>query len=127
MTTINAINEEKFYMRFSVGPQKDTPREHYTKDSYGINTMKRNVVAFSGKCVVVAEADLFFGGEYSKPYRSAVLKNPTWGRLFQCAKAAQKKTLDLHHAFFEGVYVQSGPKAIVNGEEVTVLCLSLGS
>lgn len=115
-------------MAFSVSPEKDTPREHYSVDDDGFETMKQSVTAFVGKCIVTIEADNFFcaRGMVSEPYQSSVLENPTWGQLFECAKAAQKKTGDLHHTFFEGV--SSKPdKTLIDGEEVTVLCLELGS
>ena len=112
-------------MRFSVGPNRHTPSSHYRTDEYGTKYMKRNVVAFQGKCIVTASADDFFGGSASKDYRSRVLENPTWGQLFSCAKAQQKKTLDYHHGFFENCYTKG--TTIVNGEEVTVLYLALGS
>ena len=112
-------------MRFSVGPKSYTPRSHYRIDEDGIEYMKRNIVAFQGKCIVTAGADDFFGGEESQGYRSRVLENPTWGQLFACAKAQQKKTLDEHHSFFESYYTQGTTR--VNGEDITVLKLFLGS
>jgi hypothetical protein len=125
---IPQVKLKQFYMVFSVSPKKDTPLEHYHMDKHDIRTMKQNVVAFTGKYVVVAEADEFWGGPNSKTYVSKVMENPTWGKLFQCAKAAQKKTLDLHHAFFESAYVPKDNNTIVvGGQEATVLRLSLGS
>ena len=108
-------------MIFSVSPRKETPREHWYTNKIGIRTMKQNVVAREGWCVVIEPGDEFWGGEKSKPYRSRLMQNPTWGQLFRCAKAAQKKTLDYHHQFFEGVYVAD------SASDVTVLRLSLGS
>jgi hypothetical protein len=87
MTGASVKSKDDFGMCFSVGPKKDTPREQYVVDKHDISTMKRNVVAFPGKCVVIAEADEFWGGPQSKPYRSKVMENPTWGQLFSCAKA----------------------------------------
>ena len=112
-------------MRFSVGPKSYTPRSHYRIDEDGIEYMKRNIVAFQGKCIVTADADDYFGGEESQGYRSRVLENPTWGQLFACAKAQQKKTLDEHHSFFESYYTDGTTR--VNGEDITVLKLLLGS
>ena len=112
-------------MRFSVGPRPNTPRSHYRIDEDGIEYMKRNIVAFQGKCIVTAGADDYFGGEESQGYRSRVLENPTWGQLFACAKAQQKKTLDEHHSFFENYYTRGTTS--VKGEEVTVIYLALGS
>ena len=120
--------KDMFHMVFSVGPKKDTPREDYYVNRIDIKTMKQNVVAFVGKYVVVAERDEFWGSERSRYYRSKVFENPTWGQLFNCAKAAQKRTLDLHHSFFEGAYVPAKDSSIVvGGQEATILKLSLGS
>lgn len=116
---------EKFHMCYSVGVPKGTPREHYRTDQHDITTMKQKIRAFEGKCVVKAEADPFWGGEKSKPYCSRVLENPTWGDLFRCSKAQQKKTLDLHHSFFEGAYVSYTYED--NGVTYKILRLSLGS
>lgn len=85
----------------------------------------RAAVAFEGLCVVRADADDFFGGEDSQPYESRMLRSPTWTTLFACAKAQQKKTLDVHHMFFEGAYVVG--TAQIGGQDVKVLRLSLGS
>lgn len=82
-------------------------------------------VSFVGKCIVRAKADEFFGGENSKPYQSKVMDSPTWDDLFQCAVEQQKLTNDLHHNFFEDAYIAG--KEFINGEEVTVLKLFLGS
>jgi hypothetical protein len=120
----------KSNMFFSVGPKKDTPREHYRVDKHGIAYMKQNVRALQGKYVIMAYADEFWcaNGFTSKSYTSKVLENPTWGQLFACAKAAQRKTGDLHHAFFEGVRLDhTSLKVNINGEDVPVLHLTLGS
>jgi len=121
----------KSNMFFSVGPKKDTPREHYRVDANDCTYMKQNVRAFEGKYIVKAYADEFWCAHdfVSKPYVSKVLENPTWGQLFSCAKAAQLKTGDFHHAFFEGAYVSTHEKEVHfhNGEQVAVLRLSLGS
>ena len=113
-------------MVFSVGPEKGTPESDYTTDKDGFKYMKRKVVAFKGKCVVTAAADDFWGGDESRPYRSRMMDSPTWGQLFNCAKAQQKRTLDWHHAFFEGA-CKHGPAIEVNGEMVQPLRLVLGS
>lgn len=127
----NMPDKPQFAMVFSVGPKKDTPREHYTTGVHDIKTMKKNVVAFKGRYVVIAERDEFWGGALSRTYQSKILTDPTWGQLFRCAKAAQKRTLDLHHAFFEGAYVRKfgGPDGTIqiDGDVVHVLQLALGS
>ncbi len=86
---------------------------------------KRNAIAFNGKCIVTCDADTFFGDDDSRDYVSRVMENPTWSKLFACAKAQQKKTRDMHHAFFEGFY--SGGVVVKNNEPVMVLRLILGS
>ncbi len=86
---------------------------------------KRSDVAFKGKCIVVADADTFFGDDDSRDYVSRVMENPTWAKLFACAKAQQSKTRDMHHAFFEGIYHNG--VVVKNNETVSVLRLILGS
>jgi hypothetical protein len=126
-----SMEEKKYYMCYSVSPPKGTPMQDYYTDKLDIRSMKQKVVAFKGRYVVVAEADEFWGGKESKQYQSRVLVDPTWGQLFKCAKAAQKKTNDLHHSFFEGAGVRKiagVPKTMeIRGETVTVLELHLGS
>lgn len=130
-TEFELEKKEKFYMCYSVGVPKGTPREHYTISKHDISTMKQSVVAFVGEYIVVAERDEFYGGEKSKRYQSKLMVDPTWGTLFRCAKAAQQRTLDLHHAFFEGAYTptMNGKQrtVVVNGREIPILHLSLGS
>lgn len=120
---VEADKENKFHMVYSVGVPKGTPRHQYRRDQYDITTMKQKVVAFEGPCIVVAGADPFWcaQGLTSRPYRSRVISNPTWGDLFRCSKSQQKKTGDLHHCFFEGAHIEER----VNG--VAHLRLSLGS
>lgn len=91
------------------------------RDDYGY-VMKRNVVAFEGKYRAYVPADDYFGGEDSHAYVSDVLTNPTWGRLYNCAKRSMKCTKDAHHVFFEGVY-----KGETSPDGVTTLHLALGS
>ena len=91
------------------------------RDDYGY-VMKRNVVAFEGKYRAYVPAAEYFGGEDSHAYVSDVLTNPTWGRLYNCAKRSMKCTKDAHHAFFEGVY-----KGETSPDGVTTLHLTLGS
>lgn len=80
-----------------------------------------NAVAVVGAVRVEADADEFFGGPDSKPYRSRVMASPTWGDLMRCAKQQAKKTLDEHHVFVEGI------EFLRKDGNVTVIRLSLGS
>lgn len=80
---------------------KGTPS--ITRD--GIQYTKQNVVAFNDRVRVVGYADDFFGGKESKPYRSKIMTNPTWGQLFRVFKSQMKKTRDYHHAFLEGARI----------------------
>lgn len=66
---------------------------------------KQNVVAFEDRVRVVAYADDFFGGDESKPFRSRVMLNPTWGQLFRCFQRQMQVTKDYHHQFLEGARV----------------------
>lgn len=78
-------------------------------------------VAVVGAVRVEADADEFFGGPDSKPYRSRVMPSPTWGDLMKCAKQQAKKTLDEHHVFVEGI------EFLRKDGNVTVIRLCLGS
>lgn len=80
-----------------------------------------DAVAVAGKVRVEAEADEFFGGKASRPYKSRTMTNPTWADLMRCAEEQAAKTLDEHHVFVEGIEFvrKDGP--------VTVVRLSLGS
>lgn len=78
-------------------------------------------VAVRGLVRVEAEADEFFGGPRSQPYKSRPMKNPTWRRLMKCAEAQRKKTRDDHHVFLEGV------ESAGRDGNVTVIRLALGS
>jgi hypothetical protein len=80
-------------------------------------------IAFKGKCRAVVRANEFFGGTDSRDYISDVLENPTWGELFECAKASQALTLDIHHVFFENAHQQE----TVDMDGNALLSLSLGS
>lgn len=80
-----------------------------------------NAVAVVGAVRVEADADEFFGGHDSKPYRSRVMASPTWGDLMRCAKQQAKKTLDEHHVFVEGI------EFLRKDGGVTVIRLVLGS
>ncbi len=93
---------------------------------YSVEESKR-AIALVGKCIVVAEADHYFGGEDSQPYMSPVMEDPTWGKLFNCAKAQQKKTKDIHHCFFEGFFVRRHVAVVDGIRPITVITLSLGS
>lgn len=77
--------------------------------------------AVVGPTRVEADADEFFGGKGSKPYRSKVMASPTWGDLMKCAEEQAKKTKDEHHVFVEGVEFLRKDKTI------TVIRLALGS
>ena len=109
---------------YSVGPKATTPASDIvTRD--GIRYIKRTAVAFNGPCMVTAEADDWFGGEDSRPYRSRLMQSPTWADLTRVAASQQKATRDLHHAFLEGAYLTG--TEIINGQKVAVLRLTLGS
>lgn len=87
---------------------------------------KQNVVAFEDRVVVEAHADDFFGGDDSKPYRSRVMVNPTWGRLFRVFKTQMRRTKDYHHAFLEGARVKYR-QVDANGQSYAVVELLTGS
>ena len=78
-------------------------------------------VALPGRVRVEAEADEFWGGAESRPYRSRTMLNPTWGRLMKCAEAQAKKTLDEQHVFLEDFEIVR-----IDGD-VSVIRLFLGS
>lgn len=78
-------------------------------------------VAVVGQTRVEADADEFFGGKHSRPYRSRVMTSPTWGDLMRCAEEQAAKTLDEHHVFVEGI------EFLRKDGKVTVVRLCLGS
>lgn len=80
-----------------------------------------DTVVCRGAVRIEAEADEFFGGPDSRPYRSRVMASPTWGDLMRCAKQQAKKTLDEHHVFVEGI------EFVRKDGNVTVIRLCLGS
>lgn len=90
------------------------------QDEFGWR-VKRNAVAYKGKCRFQAESSDYFSQEGGKTYVSRVLTNPTYGTLFKHATKAQQVTKDFHHEFFEGVWVQN------KQEDVAVILPCLGS
>jgi hypothetical protein len=64
----------------------------------------RKQVAVKGVLVMHAPRNVFFGGDKSQPYTSAVLTDPTWARLCAEFKKQMVVTRDTPHLFFEGVY-----------------------
>jgi hypothetical protein len=80
-----------------------------------------DAIAVVGPTRVEADADEFFGGKQSRPYRSKVMANPTWGDLMKCAEAQARKTRDEHHVFVEGI------EFLRRDGGVTVVRLALGS
>lgn len=117
-------------MIYSVGVNKNTPQEHViVEKSTGNINMKQTVVAFEGLCQVREEADNFFGGEDSKPFKSKIMLNPTWRQLFNVAKQQQQVTRDWHHDFFEGYY-DTGKNDFAdhpNNLPVRIIRLAMGS
>lgn len=71
----------------------------------GCEYTKQNVVAFRDRVRVECDSDDFFGGSESRPYRSRILVDPTWGTLLRIAKSQQKKTRDYHHSFLENASI----------------------
>lgn len=92
----------------------------------GLAYTKQNVVAFRDRVVVEAPADGFFGGDKSRRFRSRLMVNPTWGRLFRTFKAQIKATKDYHHCFLEGARVKRR-EVDANGESYAVVELLTGS
>ncbi len=64
----------------------------------------RKQIAVKGALVMHAPRNVFFGGEESQPYASAVLTDPTWTQLFAEFKKQMVITRNTPHWFFEGVY-----------------------
>lgn len=92
---------------------------------HDIAYVSQREVAHEGKAVVVASADSFYGGDDSKPFRSRVLTNPTYGQLNGVATQVMRTTRDVHHSFFEGFRVTGSDN--IDGEDVAVLTLYMGS
>ena len=78
-------------------------------------------IAVLGAVRVEAEADEFWGGPKSRPYRSRVMASPTWADLMRCAEEQAAKTLDEQHVFVEGI------EFLRKDGRVTVIRLGLGS
>lgn len=74
-----------------------------------------------GICRVVSNADSFWGGENSKPYRGRVLCNPTWRAIRGEHDRQMRKTNDYHHVFLEGIRIRGREQG------VTIIELCLGS
>lgn len=62
-----------------------------------------NDVAIKGKCILIAEAEAFWGNSDSVDYFSPVLENPTWLEVAVHANSAIIATRDRCHVFLEGV------------------------
>lgn len=105
---------------FSVSP-KPGQAKVAVKDKNGrliYHTVSRSEIAVEGKVRFIALRDQFFGGPDSREFRSPVLTNPTWGRVFTQFERAMRTTRDMHHAFLEGVYPVT---ADVDGKRVPVV------
>jgi hypothetical protein len=91
-----------------------------TRMIYSVGSGKA-AFAVIGPTRVEADADEFWGGKESKPYRSKVMASPTWGDLMKCAEEQVRKTRDEHHVYVEGV------EFLRKEGKVTVVRLALGS
>jgi len=100
-----------FYSVYDTDPETGDP----------INNL--NEIAIKGKCILIAEADEFWGGKDSVDYFSPVLENPTWLEVSVRANAAIIATRDFHHQFLEGV----DKTGILNSGDVPYYKFSMGS
>ncbi len=100
-----------FYSAYDTDPETGEP----------INNL--NEVAIKGKCILIAEADAFWGDKDSADYFSPVLENPTWLEVSVFANAAIIATRDFHHHFLEGV----NRTGILNDDDVPFYTFAMGS
>jgi len=107
-------------MIFSVSPEEGQRKVKMYPELDMYNVSQREI-AHHGKCRIVQEADEFWGGGESRTYTSKVMVNPTWRKIFNEAKKAQKVTKDFHHDFLECLY------EIGQEGDVTIYRLGLGS
>jgi len=114
-------------MIYSVYPwpdEKYLPEELFM-DVYGNAALKRNLVALEGHCMIRSEAAPNVFAKNSKPYQSRIMCNPTWDKLFKCAKNQQRRTRDFHHNYFEDFIVTH--HEIIKNKKVFILKLLIGS
>ena len=71
------------------------------KDDVPINNL--NEIAATGKVVLIAPRNEFYGGKDSRSYKSPVLENPTWLQVCVYANEMITTTKDKHHVFLEGL------------------------
>ena len=76
-------------------------------DDCPINNL--NDIAIHGKCVLVQQAEEFWGGDKARDYKSPVLENPTWLTVCAHANAMIKRVRDKHHVFLEDVVKLKNP------------------
>jgi hypothetical protein len=80
----------------------------YGEDAAGVPIDNLDEVAVHGRCVLVADANEYFGGPRSREYRSDVLQDPTWLTVVVHANASIAVTRDRHHVFLEGLWPPAG-------------------
>lgn len=99
--------------------------KHFPNMSYSVmvgdDYVDFDVQLFDGRCILTMPACPDFGGDESAPYRSPIIKSPTWGDVFLHAMKAQQKTLDFHHSYLEGV------EHVCDDAGVKILRFKLGS
>jgi hypothetical protein len=107
-----AVGHRKCHVFYSV----------YETDENDVPIDNLDEVAVDGRAVLVRERDNFFGGKFSRPYKSEILVNPTWLQVAVCANAMIHRTRDTHHSFLEGLERQG-----FNEEGIPVYRFSMGS
>lgn len=91
----------------------------YTQPSFRTRATTINGERLPDKCYFVEDADDFWGGEDTKPFKKLVRK-PTWLALWKLTDEQMEATGDYHHVFLEGVYKTDQE---INGIPVYKLCL----
>ena len=113
-------------MIYSVFANVRTPQSHIRhtrKGGVDFEYIKQSLIPFAGKCKVVVEYDEFWDRTGNgRTFTSKVIESPSWKKLFELAKQAQKTTGDFHHDFFEGAEVRR-----VDEAGVQIITLYLGS
>lgn len=90
--TLNGVDENKQLISYSAYEEKDNlPQDNLDE------------IALQGKAIFCQDADVFYGGDQSSPFKSKVVENPTWLDVCLLANEMILTTNDRHHVFLEAI------------------------